>query len=284
MSITEATAATPVSSVDLSRYVAVPDDITVAETVALMCAAERSCACVVSGEDLVGIFTQRDILQRVVGRPGSFGRPIHEEMTRPVHTMRNTDSVGDGLALMNHWWVRSVPVLDEDESLVGNLSFHTVMNTIRNMLRSRISGSIGEATVHHGLTLVDFTGLNMSAPIIVSADDPIEVAIHHMRARGSGSVVVVDERENLVGELTEFNLQTRVGCDEGNLSKLLVKDVMDPNPVSLDARSSIADGIHGLLDQEVSHVPLTGESGRPVGVASFRDIATYAETSLETLG
>jgi len=284
MSIADAMAATTVSSVDLTRYVAVPDDITVSETVALMSSAGRSCACVVSGDALVGIFTQRDILQRVIGRPGSFDRPIREEMTRPVHTMRNRDSVAEGLALMNHWWVRSIPVLDEDDGLVGNLSFYTVMNTISNMLRSRISGSIGEATVHHGLTLVDFTGLNMSAPIVVSADDSIEVAIHHMRARGIGSIVVVDERENLVGELTEFNLQTRIGCEESDLSDMRVRDVMDPNPISLDARSSIAAGIHELLDQEVSHVPLTGESGRPVGVASFRDIATYVETSLETLG
>jgi CBS domain-containing protein len=284
MSIADAMAATPVSSVDLTRYVAVPDDINVAETIAQMCSAGRSCACVLADDRLVGIFTQRDILQRVIGRPGSFDRPIREEMTRPVRTMRNSDSVADGLALMNHWWVRSVPVLDEDDRLVGNLSFYTVMNTIGNMLRSRISGSIGEPTVHHGLTMVDFTGLNMSAPIVVNANDDVDVAIHHMRARGIGSVVVVDDRENLVGELTEFNLQTRVGCDRRDLPGLIVRDVMDPNPVSIDARSSIADGIHELLDHEVSHVPLTGESGRPVGIASFRDIATFVETSLETLG
>ncbi|NNF63446.1 MAG: CBS domain-containing protein [Acidimicrobiia bacterium] len=284
MSISDAMAATSVSSVDLTRYVAVPDDITVAETVTLMSAAGRSCACVLSGDDLVGIFTQRDVVQRVIGRPGSFNRPISEEMTRPVRTMRNSDSVADGLALMNHWWVRSVPVSDEDDRLVGNLSFYTVMDTIANMLRSRISGSVGEATAHHGLTLVDFTGLNMSAPVIVNLDDPVEVAIHHMRARGIGSVLVVDERENLAGELTEFHLQTRIGCNDSDLSKRLVRDVMDPNPISLDARSAIADGISELLSHEVSHVPLTGESGRPVGVASFRDIAMYVETILETLG
>jgi len=284
MSIADALAKTPVSSVDLTRYVAVPDDGTVAETVALMCSAGRSAACVIAANSLVGIFTQRDILQRVIGRPGSFDRSIREEMTRPVHTMRNDGSVADGLALMNHWWVRSIPVLDEDDRLAGNLSFYTVMKTIANMLKSRISGSIGEPTVHHGLTLVDFTGLKMNSPIVVNVDDPLEVAIHHMRTRGIGSVVVVDDRENLVGELTEFSLQMRIGTSRADLSDVRVKDFMDTNPVSLAARSSIAEGIDELLDHEVSHVPLTGESGRPVGVASFRDIATYVETSLETLG
>ena len=105
-----------------------------------------------------------------------------------------------------------------------------------------------------------------------------------MRVRGLGSVLVVDDRENLVGELTEFDLQTKIGCGGVDLAAATVGEVMTANPVSLDARSSIADAIHEILEQEISHVPLTGESGRPVGVASFRDIATFVETSLETLG
>lgn len=105
-----------------------------------------------------------------------------------------------------------------------------------------------------------------------------------MRVRGLGSVLVIDDRENLVGELTEFDVQTKVGCVGADLTATTVEDVMTANPVSLDVRSSVADAIHEILEQEVSHVPLTVESGRPVGVASFRDIATFVETSLETLG
>ena len=65
---------------------------------------------------------------------------------------------------------------------------------------------------------------------------------------------------------------------------MLVKDVMNANPISLDSRAPIAEAIYEILEQEESHVPLTGKSGRPVGVASFLDIAAYVETSLETLG
>ncbi len=284
MNIADALSTTPVSSVDLTRYVAVPADGSVGETVALMCSTGRSSACVVDGEELVGMFTQRDILQRIIGRPASWDRPIREEMTQPVHTLRNAASVADGLAIMNERWIRSVPILDEDDRLVGTLSFYTVMGTIGNLLTSRISGSIGEVTVHHGLTLVDFTGLHTSPPVTFHVDDPIELAIHHMRVRGLGSVLVIDDRENLVGELTEFDVQTKIGCAGANLEETPVGAVMTANPISLDARSPIADAIHEILEQEVSHVPLTGESGRPVGVASFRDIATFVETTLETLG
>jgi CBS domain-containing protein len=132
--------------------------------------------------------------------------------------------------------------------------------------------------------MVDFTGLHTSPPVTFHVDDPVELAIHHMQVRGLGSVLVVDDRENLVGELTEFDLLTKVGCVGADLTVTTVGDVMTPDPVSLDVRSTVAEAIHRILEQEVSHIPLTAESGRPVGVASFRDIATFVETSLETLG
>jgi len=284
MSIAEALSSTPVSSVDLTRYVAVAPDVEVAETVALMSAAERSCACVVDDDSLVGTFTQRDYVQRVIGHPHSWDRPIKDEMTTPVQTMPNTGSVSDGLAIMNEWWVRSVPVVDDKDHFVGNLSFYAVMATIQNLLASRVTAGIGEATVHHGLTLVDFTGLNMSAPMICHTGDPVDVAVHQMRARGVGSVLVTDDRENLVGELTEFDLQTKIGCTSADLSNMRIEDVMQPSPASLPVRSSIADGLDQLLSGSVSHVPLIAESGKPVGVASVRDIAHYIDTTLETLG
>lgn len=284
MSISAALSATPVSSVDLTRYVAIPERTSVKDTVALMCSAGRSSACIMDRDRLAGIFTQRDVLQRVIGRPSSWDRPIEEHMTTPVRTIRNTESVAHGLALMNEWWVRSLPVLDEDGQLVGNLSYYVVTQTIGNLLTSRISGSIGEATVHHGLTLVDFTGLNIRSSVTVHLDDAVDVAVHHMRTRGIGSVLVVNDRGHLVGELTEFDLQNKFGCTVADLSQPTVKDVMTPDPVALRARSPIADLIPEMLEREVSHVPLLGESGRPVGVVSFRDFAMSVETMLETLG
>jgi CBS domain-containing protein len=198
--------------------------------------------------------------------------------------MPNTGSVSDGLAIMNEWWVRSVPVVDDKRHFVGNLSFYAVMATIQNLLASRVTAGIGEATVHHGLTLVDFTGLNMSAPMICHTGDPVDVAVHQMRARGVGSILVTDDRENLVGELTEFDLQTKIGCTSADLSTMKIEDVMQSSPASLPVRSSIADGLDQLLSGSVSHVPLIAESGKPVGVASVRDIAHYIDTTLETLG
>ncbi|MDH3498916.1 MAG: CBS domain-containing protein [Acidimicrobiia bacterium] len=283
MHIADALANTPVSTVDLTRFVEVPADATVAETVRSMCSARRSCACIVEDGRLAGVFTQRDVLLRAIGRPSTWDRPIAEEMTTAVRTITVEQSVSDGLKVMNDWWVRSVPVVDNGTRLVGNLSYYIVMAAIADLVRAHAGESPAEVAVEHGLTLIDFTGLNTSHPVTVGSEDTADIAAHHMRARAIGSVLVVDEREHLIGVLSEFDLQMKVGCDQADLSTIQVKDIMTPDPVALAARSSIASAIQQMADREFSHVPLLGESGRLVGIASFRDVAAYFEASLQAL-
>ncbi len=281
MTISETLDRTKASSLDLSRYVVVTADTSVAATVDAMAGARESCACVTTDDELVGVFTQRDFLMRVVARPATWPRPVTDQMSTPVQTIDVGQSVADGLAVMNRWWVRSVPVLDGD-TLFGNLSYYTVMRLIADIVATK-TGDTSEPGVRHGFLHVDFTGINTSAAITVVSDETLDVVIHQMRSRAIGSMFVVDERENLVGVLTEFDLLTRFGCDDADLSAVSVAEVMTPEPVALSARSSIAAAISQMASRGFSHIPLLGESGRPVGVASFRDLSVYFETSVAAL-
>lgn len=283
MNISDALAETPVSDLDLTRYVAVPSTASVADTVRAMSGAGRSCALVVDDGGLAGIFTQRDVLHRVIGRPATWDRPITEEMSTSMKTMLDTHSVSDGLTIMEEWWVRSVPVLDIEEQVVGNLSFYVVMQTIADLLADLLSDDRAGPEVQHGLSFVDFTGLQTHAPVSVSVGDEVQMAAHQMKARGIGSVMVLDDRGNLVGVLTEFDLQMKLGVDVADLTTKTVGEVMTHDPVSLKIRSSVADAIRHMAEHGFSHVPLLGESGRPVAVVSFRDIVSYVETTLTTL-
>lgn len=281
MTIAGTLAGTPVSTLDLNRHVTVSPDTSVSDTVQAMSEADLSCALVVDGESLVGIFTQRDVLLRAIGRPSTWSRPIESEMSRSVRTMRDSDTVADGLEIMVDWWVRNVPVLAGDERVAGNLSFYTVMKLMAESLTSRIDNQ-AEPQTEHGLNFVDFTGLNMSPPVVVDLEEPVTHAAHHMRARGIGSVLAADARGHLAGIVTEFDLLTKVGCQHPDPSVLRVKQVMS-QPVALSPRSSIADGIREIADQGHSHVPLVAESGKPAGTASFREVGAYIEAILDAL-
>ncbi|MCP3977440.1 MAG: CBS domain-containing protein [bacterium] len=284
VNIAESLAATPVSELDLSPFVEVEPTASVAETVEAMNGANRSVACVVSAGRLLGIFTQRDILNRVIGRPRVWDHPIAEEMTRAIRTMDPDSSAADGLAIMNDWWVRSVPVVDGSGHLVGNLSYYTLMSRIAALITDHLNDDDHDPEGRHGLTLIDFTGLHTSPPVTVTAGDTVEVAAHHMKARAIGSVLVVDGHEHLVGMLTEYDLQKKIGCYVDDLSKIVVSDVMTPEPLAMAARSPIAEAVEKMAERGFSHLPLLGESGRPAAVASFRDIAAYMEVSFAAMG
>lgn len=281
--IADALETTPVSSLDLGRFATVAPSDSVAETVRAMADSGFSAACVLDGRELAGIFTQRDYLHSVAGRPSVWERPVADVMTHSVRTITADDSVAAGLHIMVEWWTRSVPVLDSSGAFVGNVSFVAVMKLMTSLLADRVGLGTGEPSVGHGLAYVDFRGLNTSSPFAVAPSTPVGHAVHHMRARGIGSVLVEDQRNRLVGELTEFELLTGLGCRDLDLDSVPVSTLMNESPIALPIRSSIADAMQTLLDHEYSHVVLSGESGRPVGVASFRDIARFIETAIDSL-
>lgn len=274
----------PVSELDLSRYVTVSPDATVEATIATMNEGARSCAFVAKEGALTGIFTQRDVLTKVVGVADVCGRPVESVMTLSPHTISPSASVADGMAVMTEQWVRSVPVVDEDGSIVGNFSFYTVMRLVSDLLSEKASRTESQLSAQHGLMFVDFTGLHVAPAVAVLADDPLETVVHQMRARARGEVVVVDEREHVIGTLSEFDLQTKVACQTSDLTGMTVSDVMTTDPVMTSVRSPVAESVSRMAENRISHVPLVGESGRLVGQASFRDVANYFETSLAVLG
>lgn len=272
----------PVSELDLSRHVTVEVGTPVRDTIGQMNDAGWSSAFVVDSGALVGIFTQRDVVTRVLGVDGMCDRPIGDVMTPELRTVTSTASVNDAMVVMTEEWTRSVPVVDDGE-IVGNFSFYTAMKLIADLLSKKASRTESDLSAQHGLMFVDFTGLHMTPAVTVGLDETVATVLHHMKARAIGSVLVVNARESLAGVLTEFDLQTKVACTGADLDETTVESVMTAEPVSLTVRSPIADAVVRMAQHEMSHVALVAETGRPLGVATFRDVADYFETSLQAL-
>lgn len=282
MNIADSLRAIPVAELDLSGYVTTEVGTTVGETVSAMNAAGRSSALVVEGETLVGIFTQWDVVMRVLAVEDACDLPVDEVMTHEPRSVSSEASVSDAMSVMNEAWVRSVPVV-HDGHIVGNFTYYTAMKLVAELLSDKAVRSESDLSAQHGLMFVDFTGVRTDPAVTVRVDDTLETAVQQMRWRGVGSVLVVSDRETLVGVLTEFDLQTKVACTGQDLGSA-VETVMQPHPLALDARSPIADAVAGMARHEISHVVLVAETGKPVGMADFNDVVEYFETSLAALG
>ncbi len=78
---------------------------------------------VLEGEHLAGMVTDRDIVIRAVAKgKDPRGMPVREIATKDVVSVGPDDSLSDALRLMASHQVRRLPVVDEDNRLVGVLA------------------------------------------------------------------------------------------------------------------------------------------------------------------
>lgn len=108
-------------------------EVTVAEAVRAMNAARIGALVVLEGERPVGIFTERDVLVRVVdaGRDPHTTR-VGDLMTRELAVIRPTTRVEEAMAAMTEKRCRHLPVVEEGR-LTGMISIGDLTRwTVRN--------------------------------------------------------------------------------------------------------------------------------------------------------
>lgn len=112
---------------DLNRFAAVEIGTSVKETVEKMRNASHHCAIVLDRGSLVGIFTDRDILRKVVDTPDTWNKPIEEVMTYSPITVDSMDPADKALTLMDEKHFRNVPVVDQNGIVIGTLTHHAIL-------------------------------------------------------------------------------------------------------------------------------------------------------------
>jgi CBS domain-containing protein len=105
-----------------------PPQTLVSKAARLMAEKDVGALMVVDGERLVGIFTERDLVVRVV----AVGRdieatPVAEVMTPAPHTVAPDKPFGLALLLMHEHGFRHLPVI-EDGKLIGVVSARSAMD------------------------------------------------------------------------------------------------------------------------------------------------------------
>ncbi|HEX5014412.1 MAG TPA: CBS domain-containing protein [Candidatus Limnocylindrales bacterium] len=68
---------------------------------------------------LVGVLTERDIFARIVGGDVDLAQPVETMMTTSWHHLHAEETVRDAIELMQTGRYRNVPLLDDDDHLMG---------------------------------------------------------------------------------------------------------------------------------------------------------------------
>jgi len=116
-----------VNQLDLSSFTTVEIGTSVKATIEKMRAENQHCAIILNEGVLAGIFTDRDVLRKVVDSREIWDLPIDDVMTPSPFAVEAKNRVDLALALMDFKHFRNVPVVDDEGQVVGNLTHYAII-------------------------------------------------------------------------------------------------------------------------------------------------------------
>ncbi len=119
-------------------------EMTVAEVVRVMTEAEIGAIAVMDDRKLAGIFTERDLMKRVVARrldPSTTS--ITEVMTRAIVGVPDSTSVASAAAIMRSHRMRHLVIVDEAGEYLGMVAQRHLLYDLMRDLASKVDDLTG---------------------------------------------------------------------------------------------------------------------------------------------
>jgi CBS domain-containing protein len=115
-----------VSVLPTDDFVAVSPYTPLSQAIEAMKGDEGGCVIVSDDGRVVGIFTERDLLNRVLEENVDLESPISEWMQPSVETLSSQATIGDAVRLMNEKSFRNIPLVKNGE-LIGSISVFDII-------------------------------------------------------------------------------------------------------------------------------------------------------------
>jgi CBS domain-containing protein len=123
---------------DIGRFTMVTSGTSVKEAVERMRNNNHNCVIITENGKLAGIFTDRDLMNRVIGSPKTWNNPIDAVMTTSPMAVQAKDPAYQALELMDKKHFRNVPVLDSNGQVVGNLTHYSVIKYLADRFQESV--------------------------------------------------------------------------------------------------------------------------------------------------
>ena len=124
-----ATIQQPIRILDLGRAVVVESSAKVGTTIELMQHKKIGCVLAVKDGVLAGIFTERDIMMRLVNKKIDYAKvAVSDVMTPSPETLRLEDTIAYAMNMMSVGGYRHLPIVDERRRPISILSVKDIVS------------------------------------------------------------------------------------------------------------------------------------------------------------
>lgn len=221
---------------------------------------------IITDDDVpVGIFTEKDVLKRVVGAQiDAKSTNIRTVMTAPVRAVRDETHIVDAFARMYRGRYRHLLVRGRRGKIVGIVSMRRILNIAvelgQGISESRTLGDIATASV-----------------ITVEATATVQAAVDLMNRQSLTAVVVVTATGTPTGIFTERDVLKRVATVEMDPQHIPVTQVMTAPLVTMPRTALVGDALAEMSRRDIRNMPVKDDSNRLIGLIAMPEILQYAQ-------
>jgi CBS domain-containing protein len=116
-------------------------EATVTDAVTIMTSRRVGAIAVTSGRKIIGVFTERDLMRRVVHeRRDPSHTSIRDVMTAPVRIVSDAISVAEAAALMREHHIRHLAIVNEAGDLLGMVALRYLLYDLMDDLERKVGG------------------------------------------------------------------------------------------------------------------------------------------------
>jgi CBS domain-containing protein len=231
-----------------------PDTMTAPEISQIV--ARASYVLVMRDSQLLGIFTERDIVRLTATGKSFVGVTLAEVMIQPVITLqeKNFQDIFAALFLFRRYRIRHLPIVSDEGELVGLVSPETIRQVLRpaNLLKLRRVADIMTRHLIH-------TSRNASVLSLAQL----------MAARRVSCVVIADQdsddRLEPIGIVTERDI-VQFKALEINLAKISAQEIMSAPLFLLSPEDSLWMAHQEMQRRHVRRLVVSWNWGRDLGI------------------
>jgi two-component system, NtrC family, sensor kinase len=233
-----------------------------------------SCALVVEGSQLIGVFTERDIVRLTASKMNLREFNVAEVMTRPVISLTLSDSqdIFTALSMFRQHRIRHLPIVDNQGQLMGMVTPASIargMQPVNLLTRLWYVADVMTTEVIHApltasvLSLAQLMAQHRVSCVVITEERGGE----EPGVSGEENTYPIAPSALPVGIVTEGDI-VEFQALELNLSQMQAKDVMSTPLFCLEPTESLWVAYQAMQRRHVRRLIVTGGGGELLGIVS----------------
>ncbi len=115
---------------------------------------------------------------------------------------------------------------------------------------------------------------------VVSPDDSVLSAIELMVEHDQGSVIVLDEKDKVIGIFTERDVLRHYLTNQSKFLHLKVSEVMSSPVQTVPETMKVSEALGIMNKKNVRRLPVVDESNKMIGFVSWKELFTKVPKEL----